>query len=318
MTKATARAYPNMALVKYWGKRDPELMLPLTGSLSMTLDRFATTTSVTRDPDLGGDAFQLNGEPVTGDALRRVTRFLDLVRERSGIREPALVRSRNDGPTAAGLASSASGFAALALAASKAYGLSLDPRDLSRLARRGSGSATRSIVPGMAVWHAGEDDESSFAEPVGAPEIRMIVVVVDAARKEISSREAMRRTALTSPYHRAWAESTEQSLAAMLEACRDEDFTRMGRIAETNALRMHAAILACDPPIRYLEPKSLEVFDAIRALREQGVEVYGTADAGANVVAIARPEDARRVAEALADHGTVTEVGPGPGAELVD
>ncbi|MDJ1371668.1 diphosphomevalonate decarboxylase [Gulosibacter molinativorax] len=316
MTTATARAYPNIALVKYWGKRDSTLMLPLTGSMSMTLDDFPTVTTVERQPDASADTFELGGEVVTDEPLRRVAEFLDLVRERSGVREFAAVRSKNEGPTAAGLASSASGFAALALATSKAYGLSLEPADVSRLARRGSGSATRSIIPHFAVWRAG-DDETSVAEAIDAPDMRMIVVVVQARQKEVSSREAMKRTAATSPYHQGWITTTEEALESMIEACADGDFTRIGRITETNAMRMHAAIQACDPPIRYLAPQSIAIFDRIRALRDAGMETYGTADAGPNVVAISRPEDADAVAKALAEFGEVRVMAPGPGAELL-
>ncbi|MFT4232774.1 MAG: diphosphomevalonate decarboxylase [Leucobacter sp.] len=314
---ATARAFPNIALVKYWGKRDERLMLPAAGSLSLTLDAYATTTTVTLDPEADEDRFELNGEPQGGDRLGRVTRFLDLVRERAGSTARAAVRSHNEAPTGAGLASSASGFAALATAASAAYGLPGDRASLSRLARRGSGSAARSIVPGVAVWHAGDGDETSFAEPVDAPGIRMIIVTVDGREKAISSREAMRLTALTSPFYAGWVSSTEQSLEAMLEACRDGDFTRIGRITESHALRMHAVIQSCDPPVRYLSPTSIAVFDAVSALRDRGVEAYATADAGPNVCVIARPEQADGVAATLAEFGGVRVVGPGPGAELV-
>lgn len=316
MSKATARAYPNIALVKYWGKRDSTLMLPLTGSMSMTLDDFPTTTTVERMPDAVADTFELNGTEESGESFRRVTKFLDIVRERAGVTEYAAVRSKNEVPTAAGLASSASGFAALALAASKAYGLSLEPSDVSRLARRGSGSATRSIIPHFAVWRAG-DDETSVAEPIEAPDMRMIVVVVNAGDKEVSSREAMKRTALTSPFHDAWVTTTEQALDSMISACADRDFTRIGRITETNALRMHATIQACDPPIRYLAPQSVAIFDRVRALRDSGLETYATADAGPNVVAISRPEDAAAVAQSLAEFGSVRVMAPGPGASLL-
>lgn len=315
---ATARAFPNIALVKYWGKRDEALMLPAAGSLSLTLDAYATTTTVTLDPAAADDRFDLNGEPQSGDRLRRVTRFLDLVRERAGSSTRAIVRSRNEAPTGAGLASSASGFAALATAASAAYGLPHDPASLSRLARRGSGSAARSIISGVSVWHAGDGDETSFAEPVEAPDMRMVIVTVDERQKAISSREAMRLTALTSPFYEGWVTSTEQSLEAMLEACRDGDFTRIGRITESHALRMHAVIQSADPPVRYLSPTSVAVFDAVAALRDRGVEAYATADAGPNVCVVVRPADADAVADAVREFGRVRVVGPGAGAELID
>ncbi|PRI11424.1 diphosphomevalonate decarboxylase [Leucobacter massiliensis] len=314
---ATARAHPNIALVKYWGKRDEELMLPAAGSLSLTLDAFATTTELRLDPDAAEDRFELNGEPQSGERLSRVSRFLDLVRERAGSPLRAVVRSRNEAPTGAGLASSASGFAALATAASAVYGLPQDPASLSRLARRGSGSAARSIVPGVAVWHAGDGDDSSFAEAVDAPELAMVIVTVDERQKAVSSREAMRLSARTSPFYAGWVTSTEESLAEMLQACRERDFTRIGRITESHALRMHAVIQSSEPPVRYLSPTSIAVFDAVVALRERGVEAYSTADAGPNVAVLVRPGDAPAVAEALAGFGRVRAVGAGPGAALL-
>ncbi len=316
MTTATARAFPNIALVKYWGKQDEDLILPVAGSLSLTLDAFPTTTTVSLDGAADADAFALNGSAASADATGRVTRFLDRVRELAGSETRASVVSTNEAPTGAGLASSASGFAALATAAASAYGLDLDQRDLSRLARRGSGSASRSLVPGLAVWHAG-DDASSYAEAVTGPDMRMVIVTVDTAQKAVSSRAAMRRSALTSPFFPAWISSTEESLAAMLEACAADDFTRVGRITESHALRMHAVIQACDPPIRYLAPASIAIFDAVAALREMGLEAYSTADAGPNVAVIVRPEQAEDLAAALQGFGSVRLVGPGAGAELV-
>ncbi|MGI6879857.1 diphosphomevalonate/mevalonate 3,5-bisphosphate decarboxylase family protein [Microbacterium sp. gxy059] len=318
MTVATARAHPNIALVKYWGKRDEQLMLPAAGSLSLTLDVLPTTTTVELDPQATRDALELNGSAATPVQLARVERLLALVRERAGSDVFTRVRSHNVAPTGAGLASSASGFAALATAAAAAYGLDLDARALSALARRGSGSASRSIAPGLAVWRAGEDDATSVAEPIAGPDIRMVVVTVDRAAKPLSSREGMRLTALTSPFYDAWVSSTAETLEAAEAACRDDDFTRLGRIAESHALRMHAVIQSADPPIRYLGSRGTAVFEEIERLRGEGIEAYATADAGPNVVAITRPDDAERVARALAPFGETLIAGPGPGAHLVD
>lgn len=318
MSTASARAFPNIALVKYWGKRDEALMLPAAGSLSLTLDAFATTTTVSVHDELSDDTFTLNGSLQTGDSLSRVTKFLELVRGLAGSTQHAAVTSVNEAPTGAGLASSASGFAALAVAAAKAYGLTLDRNALSRLARRGSGSAARSLVDGISVWHAGDGDDTSFAEPVAAPEMRMIIVTVDSRQKAISSRTAMRQTALTSPFYAGWVATTEESLTAMLDACRDGDFSRIGRITETHAMRMHAVIQSADPPIRYLSPTSIAIFDEVLALRDAGIEAYATADAGPNVAVITLPRDADRVAQALAPYGDVRVVGAGPGAQLIE
>lgn len=313
----TALAHPNIALIKYWGKRDEALILPETGSLSMTLDAFTTTTSVTVDADAQTDSFTLNGVPANERELGRVTAFLDVVRQWAGQTSRAHVNSVNEVPTGAGLASSASGFAALATAAAAAYGLELDERDLSRLARRGSGSASRSVPGGFALWHAGHDDASSYAERVPGPDLRMVVLTVDAGTKAVSSREAMRRCAATSPYHQAWVTSTQASLEEAVEAAAAGDFPRLGALAEANALRMHAHINACFPPIRYLAPASVAAFDTLAALRADGIEAYATADAGPNVVGLCLPADAATVAEALAPLGETRIVGPGAGASLL-
>lgn len=315
---STAKAHPNIALVKYWGKADENLIIPVAGSMSMTLDRFATTTEVTLD---SSDSFTLNGQPADP---ARVTTFLDLVREMArdaGLdtaEAGARVVSTNEGPTAAGMASSASGFAALALATSDAYGLSLDTRQLSRLARRGSGSASRSVIDRFAVWHAGNSDETSYAEQISAPEMAMIALTVNAGPKKVSSRAGMRATAATSPYYQAWIQMTQQILQDMLTACAADDFTTVGEITETHAHRMHALINSTHPPIRYLAPTSWEIFERVSQLRDNGLECYATADAGPNVVVISRPDDAQAVAEDLGRLAPAEIFAPGPGAQLLE
>ena len=323
MTSATARAFPNIALVKYWGKADEDLILPVAGSLSMTLDDFPTTTSVALADT---DSFSLNHVEQTGRAAGRVMTFLNLVRDRAAqagldtAQSSARVVSVNEGPTAAGMASSASGFAALATAASAAYGLDLDVRELSRLARRGSGSASRSLIDRFAIWHAG-DDEGSYAEEISAPDMAMIAVPVTTGEKAVSSRAGMVATADTSPFYPAWITSTEETLGEMVAACEAGDFTRIGELAENHAIRMHAVIAAARPSIRYLNSTSVAVFDEIAAMRDEGIEVYGTADAGPNVFAISRPADARTVAERLVGFtkdGEAKILKPGRGAHIVD
>lgn len=324
-THATAVAHPNLALIKYWGKRDDELVLPHTGSLSLTLDVFPTRTTVALDPSREADALVLNGEEVQGVALERVQQFLDLVRDQAGRTEKAAVTSQNSVPTGAGLASSASGFAALATAAAAAYGLDTDTRSLSRLARRGSGSACRSVVQDLVVWHPGqghgpEADAASYAEQVPGPRLAMVIAVVSAQQKAVSSRVAMKETIRTSPFFSGWVSSTTQDLQEMVAALAAQDYTAVGRLTESNALRMHAAINGNRPPVRYLSPVSTEVFDAIEALREQGLEVYGTADAGPNVAVLCRDEDLERTHQALAQRFpqlTLIPARSGPGAHLV-
>jgi len=331
VTTATATAHANIALVKYWGKRDAERMLPATSSLSLTLDAFHTTTRVelTGAADGSDISVALDDTPLVGSALEKVQRFVDLVRGRDDV-DPALARrgaritSVNTVPTGAGLASSASGFAALAGATAAAYGLDLTPRDLSRLARRGSGSASRSVFGDFVVWHAGdiEDPErgdlTSYAEPVPAAaglDVAMAVVVLNAGPKSIGSREAMARTVATSPYFPAWVEHTEADVREAEAAIASGDLERLGDLAEASAMRMHATMLAARPAVRYLAPASLEVLDAVAGLRAAGTGAWATMDAGPNVKVLCAGDDLDAVAQVLADSGRrrVIPARPGPG-----
>lgn len=299
---ATAEANPNIALIKYWGKADAALNLPVTGSLSLTLDTSPTRSTVTPDATLAADELVLGGVPQEGRPLERVRTFLQLVRDASGRREYARVDSVNLIPTGAGLASSASAFAALAAAASAAYGLDLDDRALSRLARRGSGSASRSIFGGLVRWYPGHDDASSYAEPVEAPglDLAMVVAIVNGGPKSISSTEAMNRTTATSPFYPAWAESTPRQLDEMLAAIDRADFTAIGELTESNGLRMHATMAAAWPPVRYQTAASIALVDAAGELRAAGIEAYATMDAGPNVKVLCQPVNAERVEAHLA------------------
>ena len=283
-------------------------MIPTTSSLSLTLDGTWTTTTVSFDGGAGdADAVRINGSAPSGTALTRVTRFLDLVRERSGIAQRASVDSTSTVPLAAGLASSAAGFAALAAAASRAAGMDLDGRALSRLARRGSGSAARSVFGGLVLWNAGDDDATSYAEPIEEPagdtasdlDPAMVVVVLSDGRKTISSTQAMRRTMAASPLYPAWVEASREDLRAALEAVRSGDLARLGEVAEANALGMHASMMAARPAIMYWLPRTIEVLHTVRAMRQDGLPAWATIDAGPNVKVLTRGGSAERVAAAL-------------------
>ncbi|MGO2658444.1 diphosphomevalonate decarboxylase [Mycetocola reblochoni] len=315
---AVATAHSNIALIKYWGKRDARLAIPSTSSLSLTLDVFPTTTRVAFDDALETDTVQLDGAPMPPRAAARVSDFLDLVRERAGITTAARVVTENAVPTGAGLASSASGFAALAGAASTAAGLDLDTRELSRLARRGSGSASRSVFGGLVQWNAGTGDADSYAEPVpsGDLSLAMIVVVVNAAEKAVSSRDGMRRTVETSPFYEPWVSRSADDLAQMRRAIADADLASVCEIAESNAMGMHGTMLGARPPFSYWEPASLAVMGVVRALRDRGVVCGFTMDAGPNVKIICSPSDVATVTAALDDAVPGAErivAGPGPG-----
>lgn len=318
---ASAIANPNIALIKYWGKADEQLILPAAGSLSLTLDVYPTQTLVELNPS-GADEFYLNGEPQQGKAALGVFHVLDLVRALANTDTHARVISVNAGPTAAGLASSASGYAALALAASTAYGLSLTPRELSRLARRGSGSASRSIFGGLAIWHAGNDEES-FAEPVEdcSLSLAMTIAEVSTAQKEISSRDAMRITRDTSPFYQAWIDANSLDLIAMRHALAANDFERVGELTESSFFRMHSSTLGARPVIRYFTAESVALLDIVRDLRRSGTLAYATMDAGPNVKVLSLAEDASQVRAALAsviNEDKLVSALPGLGARLED
>ncbi len=309
-TPVTARACANIALVKYWGKRDARLNLPAAGSLSLTLAALVTETTVAFDPALAEDELVLDGAPAPAS---RVTPFLDLVRERAGHATRARVVSRNDFPTASGLASSASGFAALALAASRAAGLELDARGLSILARRGSGSAARSILGGFVRMHAGSRDDGSdaFATPIESPladRVRMVIAIVGGgAPKTHGSRDAMDHTAATSPFYASWIALVPRDLEAAEAAIARGDVQALGELAEANALAMHASAIAARPAVIYWQPASLAALAAVRDLRANGHAAWATMDAGPHVKVLTTADDAAAVARALAAVPGVTE-----------
>ena len=322
--KATARAHPNIALVKYWGKRDERLILPHTGSFSVTLDGLYAETTVAFEE--GPDKGELDGRPFSEKELARIAILLDAVRAKAGLRQGARVVSRSNFPTAAGLASSAAGFAALALAASKAAGLPTDAKSVSVLARLGSGSACRSIQGGYCEWLRGElaDGDDSFAVQRFAashwPSLRLLAAECAAEAKAVSSRDAMRATVESSPYYPAWKTDATAELprANALVAARDLD--GLGALCERNAWRMHATSLAADPPVCFLRPATLSVIERCAQLRRDGVRAYFTLDAGPNPVVLCEASDVGRVEPALREAGArkVTVCAPGPDAQLLD
>lgn len=319
----TARANVNVALVKYWGKRDPALNLPATGSISLTLDGLGVVARVAFD---GGDRdrLQIDGAPAAGEEAARLASFLDLLRRQAQIPDHATVVTTSTVPRGAGLASSAAAFAALALAGSRAAGLRLEPPALSALARRGSGSAARSIFGGFVEWRRGEraDGRDSFAEPLAAPDhwdVRVVVALVTSARKTVSSREGMARAA-ASPFYPAWVAAAEADLVEARAAIARRDLEALGTVAERSALAMHAVGLAARPPLIYWRGPTIECVHAAWALRAQGTPAWVTIDAGPQVKVLCAPDAAPRVAETLAAVPGVERVvtcKPGGGAEIV-
>ncbi|WP_293368353.1 diphosphomevalonate decarboxylase [Nevskia sp.] len=321
---AAAQAHPNIALIKYWGKRDLPLNLPVVGSLSITLDTLWTRTSVRFGNDLLTDRLSLNGRE-DAKQLRKVSACLDLLRARAGTEARAEVVSHNNFPTGAGLASSASGFAALVVAADAALGLGLPQGTLSEFARRGSGSASRSIFGGYVEWALGErpDGEDSVARPIldaQAWPLRVAVAITSTAEKAIGSTEGMNRTADTSPYQRAWIDTQEADLAEARAAIVARDFERLADISEFSCLKMHALAMAAKPGLLYWNAATMAAMHAVRALRASGVPVFFTIDAGPQVKAICLPSAAVQVAAALREVPgvlKVLETGLGGPAKLI-
>ena len=323
---ATAIAHTNIALVKYWGKRDAALNLPARGSLSLTLDELRTRTTVGFDAALAADELVLGGVAESGEALRRVSKFLDLVRARAGRSERARVVSENSFPTGSGLASSASAFAALALAATHAAGVTLPDAELSVLARRGSGSAARSIHGGFVAMAAGEraDGTDAYATPIleaSAWDVRMVIGVFGGGKpKDVSSRNGMDHTAATSPLYAGWLATVDADLAEARAAIAARDLERLGTVAEASALAMHASAIAARPAVVYWRGATIEALHAIRGLRASGAAAWGTIDAGPHLKVLCAPGDAARVAETLAAVPGITSTitsRPGGPARLV-
>lgn len=325
MFKGKARAYTNIALIKYWGKKNEELILPMNNSLSLTLDAFYTETEVIFSDSYMVDEFYLDGTLKDEKATKKVSQFLDLFRKEAGLSLKASVISQNFVPTAAGLASSASGLAALAGACNTALKLGLDDLSLSRFARRGSGSACRSIFGGFVEWEKGHDDLSSYAKPVPSDsfedDLAMVFVLINDQKKEVSSRNGMRRTVETSSFYQGWLDSVEGDLYQLKQAIKTKDFQLLGETMERNGLKMHGTTLAAQPPFTYWSPDSLKAMDAVRQLRKQGIPCYFTMDAGPNVKVLVENSHLSEVQETftkLFSKEQVITAHAGPGIAIIE
>lgn len=309
---AASQAQPNIALIKYWGKRDTALNLPVVGSISITLESLWTRTAVQFVPGVKEDRVSLNGRSSEAES-RRIAACLNLLRERAGVDYGAEVVSHNNFPTAAGLASSASGFAALVHAGAKALGLDLSLAEQSVLARRCSGSAARSIFGGYVEWAHGKlaNGTDSVARPLldaDAWPLRVAVAITSTAAKQVGSTEGMRRTAETSPYQSAWVDTQEADLGLARAAIEARDFDALARISEYSCLKMHALALAAQPGLLYWNGATVECMHRVRALRQQGVPVFFTVDAGPQLKAVCAPSAIEQVKAALRDVAGVLEV----------
>lgn len=320
--KATAEARANIALIKYWGRTDHELNLPVTSSISLTVDKLVTRTTVVADPALRSDELLLNGKPQSGAPLARASRHLDALRKRAGTVERCRVVSKNSFAASAGMASSASGFAAMTMAGFAALGAKVSAREMTTFARLGSGSAARSIHGGFVEWHAGKTHEESFAEQIAAPshlDLHDVVVVLSEGEKKVGSAEG-HAIADTSPLQRGRVARVPALLREVREGILARDVRRLGAAAEEDALLMHAVMMTSRPSLLYWNEGTIAGLHAVRQWREEGLDVYATIDAGPNLHLLCRASDAREVSERAKEAlrpVSIIDNAPGEGATLV-
>ncbi len=283
---AEAFAPTNIALGKYWGKRNQELNLPVTSSLSISLDNKGATAQL-KINEKHRDDIILNNRLIdpTSSFAKRLIEFLNLFRENEKPNFDITIQSNI--PIAAGLASSACGFASIIKALNNLYGWNLDSQELSILARLGSGSASRSIWSGFVEWHAGTRDDGmdSYGEPISTlwPDLIIGLLIFSEQDKGLSSRVAMQRTIETSLLYNSWPSKVAHDLPLLKQAIATQDFELLGKTAESNALTMHATMLSAWPPINYCLPETLLTMQKIWRLREEGLPIYFTQDAGPNL-----------------------------------
>jgi len=321
--QATARACSNIAFIKYWGNQDEAIKVPVNSSISMNLDGIYTETSVRWDDTLTSDELVLNGEATTGQALNRVTEHLSFIRNRLNIKSFASVKSVNNFPMGAGIASSASSFAALTVAAVKATGADVSERVLTSIARLGSGSASRSIPSGFVIWHQGNSHETSYAESFATPDywdLVDVIAIISGEHKAVGSRQG-HTSANTSDLQNARVSGAGERLKICQNAILSRDFVTFADVVEYDSNLMHAVMMTSRPPLFYWLPTTLTVMDGVRHWRANGVNVCYTLDAGPNVHCICLRADAEKVANNLREIQGVKDVrvaGVGGGAHLIE
>ena len=292
-------------MIKYWGKRDEKLFLPTKSSISITLPTLLRThTSLSISP-INCNVITLNNQPVPAHSYKNIVTFLNFFRSSFGITDFFEIKSENSFPTAAGLASSASGFAALTKALNEFYSLNLSDKELSILARHGSGSACRSIYDGFVLWNKGEkaDGSDSYAKQLFDehhwPEFCMFVVIVNDTQKKVSSRSGMQQTVATSPFYKQWIEKSEQRIPLMIKAIKNKDFQTVGSLAEKDCLDMHHCMNTSNPLINYWTNETTQIMKLIKKIRKNGISCYFTIDAGPNVKIICLKQNKEKILQSL-------------------
>ncbi|OGO34924.1 MAG: diphosphomevalonate decarboxylase [Chloroflexi bacterium RBG_16_54_18] len=310
MHQALAVAHPNIAFIKYWGNRDHALRIPSNGSISMNLGGLTTLTLVSFESGLDNDQLTLNGIETSGFALSRVTTLLERVRAMSGIQLFARVQSENNFPSGTGIASSASAFAALSLAAASAAGMQLEERELSRLARTASGSACRSVPAGFVEWQAGVDHQSSFASSIAPPShwpLVDLVAVVSREHKFTGSYKG-HQLADTSPLQASRLKDAPKRLDICRRAILNCDFEALAEVVELDSNMMHAVIMTSNPRLQYWLPATITIMLEVSRWRISGTAVCYTIDAGPNVHVLCDSEHASEISKQLTSLPGVLEI----------
>lgn len=307
MLKATAIAPSNIAFIKYWGKKDEVLRLPENGSISMNLSNLLTTTTVEFDEKYKVDEITIDNKLINDI---RLIKHLDRMRLLGKSNLKAMVVSENSFPSGTGLSSSASGFAALSLAGAKALGLNLIEKELSILARQGSGSACRSIPDGITEWLDGDESESSYAVSLYKPDywdLVDVVAVVSSAKKDIATSEGM-KTVLTSPFYQKRIELIKKKIENCRRFIKDKDFTNLGELIESEALELHAIMLTSTPALIYWTTGTLSIMKLTAKWRQEGIEVYFTINTGQDIHLICQKKDEIKVQNKLKELDFVNKI----------
>jgi len=321
----TARAFSNIAFIKYWGNRHQDLRLPVNPSLSMNLDGLFTETTITWSESSTEHSLTLNSNKIEqgNSALIRASNYLDTLKQRHKIAGYAAVTSENNFPTGAGIASSASAFAALALAATRAANIELSEAELSTVARLGSGSASRSIPGGFVEWQMGENHESSYAFSIAEPDhwdLVDMIAILSTEHKAVGSTQG-HALADSSVLQNARIESSIDRLKTCRQALLDKNFDTFAEVVELDSNIMHAVMMTSSPPLFYWQPESVRVMQLVREWRQDGLSVCYTLDAGPNVHCICLSKDADKVYELLKNTAGVSQVlraTPGAAAHIVN
>ncbi len=320
--KTTAIAPSNIAFTKYWGRKDEILRLPINGSISMTLSNLLTTTTVQFDEKLKADDIIINNEKLDTEAAK-VSKHLDRIRNLAGIETFAKVISVNSFPTGTGLSSSASGFAALTVAAASAAALNLSEKELSILARQGSGSSCRSIPSGIVEWMDGDTSETSYAKtifPKDHWDIADVVAVVSRNRKEVPTSEGQ-ENADSSPFLKLRVARMKKKNEELKRIIEKKDFTKLGEFIEQEALELHSIYMTQNPPLIYLNPNSLLIMKLTKKWRDEGLTVYFTVNTGQDVHLITKKRDVKKLGKKLKEIPEVKQIiinEPGDGTKLSD